>query len=170
MVVQEAGTNYVPWKIPGGLSNLGENIEEAAIREVKEETGIDCQFHNVLAARHTHNIQFGRSDLYFICRLSPISTTTNTSSDSQQPQPQPGEIHDAKWLPWDQYKDMIEKYNHPMMKLIVKLYEQGQAHNNVYDIQTSWVESIVPGRSPSPVYHTPILRSTEVNQRKPYDG
>jgi len=45
-----------------------------------------------------------------------------------------------------------------MMKLIIssKIYEQGQTHNNVFDIQTTWVNSsIIPGRSPSPVYHAP---------------
>jgi 8-oxo-dGTP diphosphatase len=29
------------WSVPGGLVELGERIEQAAIREVKEETGLD---------------------------------------------------------------------------------------------------------------------------------
>ncbi len=33
-VVREARNNYRPWKIPGGLAELGEHIDEAAIREV----------------------------------------------------------------------------------------------------------------------------------------
>ncbi len=157
--MKESGTNYVPWKIPGGLSELGENIEEAALREVMEETGIQCQFHSILGVRHTHNIQFGRSDLYFICRLSPAITTTTTTTNSQppQPKPQPGEIQATQWLPWEEYKDMIQTHNHPMMKLILQLYEQGETHNHIYDIQTTWVDSIVPGRPPSPVYHSPLV-------------
>jgi mutator protein MutT len=31
------------WSIPGGLVELGETVEEAVIREVKEETGLDVE-------------------------------------------------------------------------------------------------------------------------------
>ena len=30
------------WSIPGGGVELGETQEEAAVRETKEETGVDC--------------------------------------------------------------------------------------------------------------------------------
>ena len=32
-------------------------MDEAAVREVYEETGIECSFNNVLAMRHTHGMQ-----------------------------------------------------------------------------------------------------------------
>jgi len=31
------------WSIPGGLVELGENVEQTVIREVKEETGLDVE-------------------------------------------------------------------------------------------------------------------------------
>ncbi len=31
------------WGIPGGVVELGESVEEAVVREVKEETGVDCR-------------------------------------------------------------------------------------------------------------------------------
>jgi ADP-ribose pyrophosphatase YjhB (NUDIX family) len=31
------------WALPGGAVDLGESLAEAAVREVKEETGIDCE-------------------------------------------------------------------------------------------------------------------------------
>ena len=37
------------WKLPGGLVDPGESIQEAAIREVWEETGVKTKFKSVLA-------------------------------------------------------------------------------------------------------------------------
>src|SRR5207247_465136 len=31
------------WALPGGAIDLGESLTQAAVREVKEETGIDCE-------------------------------------------------------------------------------------------------------------------------------
>jgi ADP-ribose pyrophosphatase YjhB (NUDIX family) len=31
------------WAVPGGAIDLGESVAQAAIRETKEETGIDCE-------------------------------------------------------------------------------------------------------------------------------
>jgi ADP-ribose pyrophosphatase YjhB (NUDIX family) len=31
------------WALPGGAIDLGESLMQAAVREVKEETGIDCE-------------------------------------------------------------------------------------------------------------------------------
>jgi ADP-ribose pyrophosphatase YjhB (NUDIX family) len=41
LLIKRTDNNY--WSIPGGGVNPGESVSEAAAREVKEETGIDCQ-------------------------------------------------------------------------------------------------------------------------------
>lgn len=36
------------WGIPGGATELGETLEETAVREVKEETNLDCKSFNLI--------------------------------------------------------------------------------------------------------------------------
>ena len=35
------------WELPGGGLDLGENLDQAAIREISEETGYDIELHNL---------------------------------------------------------------------------------------------------------------------------
>ena len=87
LVVKEKGENS-QWKLPGGLSDLGEDLDTAIEREIREETGVSTKFESVLTFRHQHNSQFGRSDLYFVCLLSALSRDIVIDS----------EIQDARWM------------------------------------------------------------------------
>ncbi|XP_004486350.1 nudix hydrolase 2-like isoform X2 [Cicer arietinum] len=82
------------WKFPTGVVDQGEDIYVAAVREVKEETGVDSEFLEVLAFRQSHNSFFEKSDLFFLCMLRPLS------SDIQM---QNSEIEDAQWMPFVEY-------------------------------------------------------------------
>ena len=55
------------------LFKLGEEISEAAEREVWEETGVHCKFENVICFRHQHNYKYGCSDFYFVSLMRPIT-------------------------------------------------------------------------------------------------
>ena len=41
LLIRRTDNNY--WSIPGGGMEPGESVREAAVREVKEETGMDCE-------------------------------------------------------------------------------------------------------------------------------
>ena len=44
------------WKLPGGHADPKEDLDVAAIREVKEETGISTASVGIVTLRHTHNL------------------------------------------------------------------------------------------------------------------
>lgn len=46
----------------------------AAIREVKEETGVEAEFMSLVAFRHIHGSTFDCSDMYFIVHLRPTTS------------------------------------------------------------------------------------------------
>ena len=153
LCVQELRKNYMKWKTPTGLTELGEQLDDAACREVMEETGVPTRFHSILGFRQTHGLAHDRSDLYFVCRCDPIeSNDENGSTVIPQPVPQEDEIAKAAWVPFTEYRDMVIGKDsggkgHPMMKHILRTLESGQA------IEQSVVESVVPGREPNAMYY-----------------
>ncbi|KAK9156343.1 hypothetical protein Sjap_003823 [Stephania japonica] len=97
LVVQENAGKFKGtgvWKLPTGVVEQGEDICLGAIREVKEETGIDTEFVEVLLFRQTHKSFFEKSDLLFVCMLRPLSFDI---------QKQELEIADAKWMPIEEF-------------------------------------------------------------------
>ncbi|MED6205339.1 nudix (nucleoside diphosphate linked moiety X)-type motif 2, variant 3 [Stylosanthes scabra] len=97
LVVQETGGRFKDtgiWKMPTGTVNEGEDICAAAIREVKEETGIESEFVEILAFRQSHKSFFQKSDMFFVSMLRPLSFDI---------QSQASEIVAAKWMPIEEY-------------------------------------------------------------------
>jgi len=48
------------WKMPGGAADPGEELHQAAQREVFEETGIRTEVVSLLCFRTQHEYQFGK--------------------------------------------------------------------------------------------------------------
>lgn len=103
------------WKFPGGLADQGEGIGEAAAREVMEETGVQADFRSVLSMRHQHDMQFGNSDLYFICRLMPKEGGAVDITKCQH------EIADACWMPLEQFK---KETRHSMLSVVADMLDK----------------------------------------------
>ncbi len=76
------------WKMPTGLVDVGEDISTGAEREVFEETGVRTRFKKLLAFRQAHGVLFGKSDLFLVCVLEPLSSDIS---------PQEAEIHACEW-------------------------------------------------------------------------
>ncbi|KAJ7973754.1 Nudix hydrolase [Quillaja saponaria] len=82
------------WKLPTGYINKSEDIFTGAIREVKEETGIETTFLELVAFRHAHLMAFEKSDLLFVCMLKPLSFDITIDEK---------EIQAAKWMALDEF-------------------------------------------------------------------
>ena len=50
------------WGLPGGALEIGESIEEAAIREAKEETGLDVKIEYLIGVYSKYHFEFPNGD------------------------------------------------------------------------------------------------------------
>ena len=78
------------YKLPGGALLAGEHLADAVVREVLEETGVHTHFDAVVCFRHWHGYRYGKSDIYFVCRLHPLSQEITMQEE---------EIEDCLWMP-----------------------------------------------------------------------
>ncbi|XP_047938268.1 nudix hydrolase 8-like [Salvia hispanica] len=118
------------WKLPTGFIDKSEELFSGAVREVKEETGIDTEFLELVAFRHVHRVAFEKSDLLFVCMLKPLSLEIQIDEN---------EIEDAKWISVDEllsqqfYKEdeMLKRVMEICMATNDKKYSGFEAHRVV---------------------------------------
>jgi 8-oxo-dGTP pyrophosphatase MutT (NUDIX family) len=82
------------YKLPGGALHAGEHLVEGVIREVFEETGVRARFEALACFRHWHGYRYGKSDIYFVCRLKAVSRQIAMQVD---------EIAECLWMPVDAF-------------------------------------------------------------------
>ena len=96
-------------KLPGGALHPNENLAEAVEREVLEETGVRAEFESIACFRHWHGYRYGKSDIYFVSRLRPLSREITMQAD---------EIQECLWLPVDEFlsRDDISNFNKQIVR------------------------------------------------------
>lgn len=101
---------YQTYKLPGGYIDNKENISQALIREVSEETGVDVKLESIVSMGHFSPGQFDESNIYIVCKAKPLSKAIKIG-DSH-------EIIEAKWVNIDEY--LTSEEVHPYNKKIVE--------------------------------------------------
>jgi 8-oxo-dGTP pyrophosphatase MutT (NUDIX family) len=109
LVIQERHHTRPHLKLPGGTLHPGEHIADAVKREVNEETGIDTRFVGLVCFRHWHEYRYGKSDIYFVARLEPLTLEIV---------PDPSEIAMCRWMPLDEY--LLSEDTHAFNRRIVR--------------------------------------------------
>lgn len=111
----EAGVRPQYWKLPGGMIEPGEHVADGVVREVREETGIETRFEGLLGLRHHHCGQFDTSNIYFICKFTPLSHTITTDRS---------ELARATWMPAREY--LVNEHIGPLNRRAVQVALDGK--------------------------------------------
>mmetsp|Transcript_10369 Transcript_10369/g.19080 ORF Transcript_10369/g.19080 Transcript_10369/m.19080 type:complete len:439 (-) Transcript_10369:615-1931(-) len=108
------------WKMPTGLTDPGEDVAEAAVRELKEETGLDCVFDRIICIRQAHGGLFGRSDMFFVClcKLAPECEERIRVGGEVELLPQEEEILMVDWIEMEDYAEQLLWQQSPLYKVM----------------------------------------------------
>lgn len=83
------------WSLPAGFVDEGETADQAVLREVKEETGVECEVSGLLGLR-TGVIRESISDNMLVFLLAPLPGQRVTAEES--------ELYDAKFISPEELK------------------------------------------------------------------
>ena len=91
------------WAVPGGAIDLGESVGQAAVRETREESGIECEITGVIGiySDPKHVILYtsngeARQEFSIVLTARPLSGQPTPSSESSE----------VRWVPVSEVRDL----------------------------------------------------------------
>ena len=121
LVKRGAQPGFGKWSVPGGLVELGERVQDAMVREVKEEVGFDVEVvkltdvADTITLDNNGRVQYHFVVVNFLARI--VGGELKTATD----------ILEARWVPVEEvekcdltgsFRAFFEKHRSEIMRLV----------------------------------------------------
>ncbi len=103
--------NEIMWQLPGGSMEAGEEIEEAAQRELSEESGYAAKEVKLLGYFYTSNRRSNKKQFIVVCK---DLYNRKLAADED-------EFIDTHWIAYDEIKRMIQRQEFTNINLLAAL-------------------------------------------------
>ncbi|CAA6809637.1 MAG: MutT domain protein-like [uncultured Sulfurovum sp.] len=95
MVRDRIHTSHSIYKLPGGMLEHAQSLEEGVVREVWEETGIKAKLIKMVSVLNSHPFTFNKSNMYVVFQLEAENFEINVVDTH--------EIEFALWMPLEEF-------------------------------------------------------------------
>ncbi|UVI33140.1 NUDIX hydrolase [Paenibacillus spongiae] len=100
------------WSLPGGAVEEMETLEEAAIREAKEETGYDIRVYGIVALNEAKLRKYEAHALFITFRGEIVGGSPEIT--------RPEEIGEIQWIEIEQADKLMPYYQEGLSELVTK--------------------------------------------------
>ncbi len=95
LVQDRIHTSHSIYKLPGGMLEEAQSLEDGVVREVWEETGIKAKLIKMVSVLNSHPYRFNKSNMYIVFQLEALSSEINIIDTH--------EIEKAFWMPLEDF-------------------------------------------------------------------
>ncbi len=117
MVRDRIHTSHSIYKLPGGMLEHAQSLEEGVVREVWEETGIKAKLIKMVSLLNSHPFTFNKSNMYIVFQLEALSLEINVIDTH--------EIEFALWMPLDEFFSHEEMSDFQKKLVRATLHKEG---------------------------------------------